>query len=1182
MLTGVSALGLTLALPAQSTNTGGCPTIGGIVDPECEFAERDDTVTMPVGENTEMDNEDDPGDEGFAISINGEQVEGDPRIAVEQNRTRRAPSTRDGQRKADVVLAKAEVQVRFDGLDVRPRLDVAIGDSSFRPGASVTLQSQTNYPAWVSRGEMRILSVDSRGRRKTVKVVEVRANGTVQTTIPEGENLVVVHRVYDDKGRYNETREIELTARQARQSQPGIEEGTDATARQGFRVNGGAVTVSGQNVLPGSRVETLNETVKPDPNGAFVVQRILPPGDHGIDVKVNGRQQKLDVIRDITIPASEWFYVAIGDITVGKRTSAGVGGETGTYSHGRIAFYANGKTANGYEITASVDTGEEDLEDIFRNLDKKDPRSLLTRFDDDRGFPVYGDDSRAEDDAPTSGKFYVKIERDNNYVMWGNYQGRLASPNYIRNDRTLYGLQAHYETQAVTANGDAKAEVTVFAAQPDNLPGRDVFRGTGGSVYFLSRQDISLGSETLFVEVVDPITGRILDRVELAPGSDYDVNYLQGQVVLSRPLSAYSGSGLAGTGTNTATSNEVRLVVNYEFTPTSGDVDVFSYGGRAQAWLGDKWRVGVTGMLEDRGTDEHKLYGADIRYQATESTWAELEYAKSMGAANASTFSADGGFIIDTNAPTGQEGRALRFDTNVDLNDINANWNGDISAYYEDRTKGFSTVNHDVTDDETLWGVSASFKPTDASEFSIAIDQYESDAGDRKNTATVEASLKTSDRLTWHLGLSQLDQVDPGDATKTGTRTELAVRADVRLNDRWTVSPYLRHGVDVSGGLTRDDRYGIAAKYEGPNNWSFEGDLSDGTLGMGVRALATYQADESNSTYFGYELTPDRTINGVTLTGKDSGRLIAGGKRRINDTTTAWGENTYDLFGEHQSLTAAYGVEYTPTEELSFGSSIERGEIRDTVNGDFTRTAVSFGLRYDNGDDLRAKARLELRKERGMVGSASRNVDSLVASGTLRYKFNENARLLATFHHADTKADNASFNDGELTQFTLGYARRPVDNDKLNMLFKYTYLRDMYGQTIDGTSTPGPRQISHVLNWDMEYDVNKHWTVGAKLGVRKSKTSPAAGVAFSENDAALAVLNARYHMTHKWDALLEVRRMEAWDAGFSQTGALVSVHRHLGNNVKLGVGYNTGDFSDDLTDMTYDDEGVFVNLIVKF
>lgn len=1054
------------AQAGMAQDSGDCLLLDGVIDPTCEWAEAGTAVTMPVGENTELDNVDTLPDQGFAITINDQPVVGDRQLATSARIGRG-----DTQRTADIVLARAKVQVKFDGLDVRPRLDLAMSGKDVRQGADVTFESQTNYPAWISRGELRFVEVQPDRTRRTVKVVNIPANGRIRAVVPQGDTIVAVHRVYDADGRYNETAELPVTQEYARTTRMGAEQGTDQTARQGFRVVGGAVTVSGQDVVTGGRVQTLGEVITADSTGRFVVQRILPTGDHGISVRINGTRQKLDVMRDITIPASEWFYVATADVTLGKRLGDGLpAAGSDTYSHGRVAFYAKGKTASGYEITASVDSGEEELSEIFSSLDEKDPRHLLIRFDDDRGFPVYGDDSTAQEDAPTSGKCYVKVERDNNSFLWGNYQGRVASAEYIRNDRTLYGAQVHWETRGVTKAGDARAEVTAFAAQPDNLPGRDVFRGTGGSVYFLSRQDISLGSDALFVEIVDPITRRVIDRVELTAGRDYQVNYLQGMITLSGPL---SGCADLSTSSVLADEDQVQLVANYEFTPTSADVDTFSYGGRAQAWLGDQWRVGVTGMVEDRGTTDHRLSGADVRYQHSENSFAELEFARSQGSANASTYSADGGFVIDTTTPTGQQGRALRFNAAVDLSDVNADWAGRVTSYAELREAGFSTQDYDVATDETLWGIAAEFAVSEHTEVTIALDGYENDASDLKNKAAVEAVIEASDRLTWKLGVSHLDQVQAGSATETGSRTEVAVRADMQVSDTWTVSPFLRFAASTSGGMTSDDRVGVAGKYIG-DSWSFEGEVSGGETGLGLRAIATQTDEDSNSTYFGYELTPDRALNGVTLQGRDNGRFVAGGKRRLNDMTTAWGENTFDLFRRHQSLSATYGVDYAPTEHLSYSTSIERGEISDDINGDFQRTAMSFGLRYDGGAKTLAKARFELRRERGVAGGAARDVDSVIASGTLRYKLSEDARLLASLHPADTTSNNVSFNDGTLTEVTLGYAYRPVANDKLNTLFKYTYLRDMYGQTLNGTDTTGPRQESHVLNWDVEYDLDRH------------------------------------------------------------------------------------------------------------
>jgi hypothetical protein len=44
----------------------------------------------------------------------------------------------------------------------------------------------------------------------------------------------------------------------------------------------------------------------------------------------------------------------------------------------------------------------------------------------------------------------------------------------------------------------------------------------------------------------------------------------------------------------------------------------------------------------------------------------------------------------------------------------------------------------------------------------------------------------------------------------------------------------------------------------------------------------------------------------------------------------------------------------------------------------------------------------------------------------------------------------------------------------------------------------------------------------------------------------------------------------------------VSLERHLGDNVKLGLGYNFTSFNDDLTALDYEAEGWFVNVLGKF
>lgn len=198
-----------------------------------------------------------------------------------------------------------------------------------------------------------------------------------------------------------------------------------------------------------------------------------------------------------------------------------------------------------------------------------------------------------------------------------------------------------------------------------------------------------------------------------------------------------------------------------------------------------------------------------------------------------------------------------------------------------------------------------------------------------------------------------------------------------------------------------------------------------------------------------------------------------------------------------------------------------------------------------------------------------------------QYRLSDQARFVLSLDAAKTDTSD-SFLAGEYADVSFGYVFRPIDNDRLNVLGRYRYLHDMYGQRVDDADEDGPRQRSHVISIDASYDITQNWTLGGKLGYRSAETSPDQASAFVQNDATLAVVSARYHLTHDWDAMVELRNFSTLQAGTSETSAVGTIYRHFGNNVKLGLGYNFCSFSDDLTDLMQDDQGAFINLIAKF
>ncbi len=740
LLLGATALTLSL-MPAlgQTKDEDRCQPIGGKVPPLCDAPNRDVTVRTTAGTNTEFDPAGTPAPEGFMISVDGQPVTGDRRMV-------------DRIRRTDLALERADIQVTFDGLSVKPRLDLeTLGDpQGYGPGDTVGFQSATNYPAFLTRGEVRIIDREARGGPRTVAVVPVDPNGQVRVMLPEGDDLVAVHRVYDAQGRYDETVPLQLSRRDDRGLVDGVEDGSDATGRRAIPVAGGSVTVYGENIAPGAVVRTLGETVRPAPGGDFVIQRILPAGRHSVDVDVRGGGEAVSLTRDVDIPKSEWFYVGVADLTFGWRDQFGT---KGSYQKGRLGFYAKGRTARGVNITASADTGEGDLDTIFRDLDQKDPRSLILRIDPDDYYPVYGDDSTFEEDAPTSGRFYLKVEKDGNHLLWGNFRNSVGGTTYLRNERTLYGLQGKWASAAQTTKGDARGRVTLYAASPDNLPQRDVFLGTGGSVYFLQRQDLSIGSETISIEVRDPVTGRVVSRQTLTYGRDYDINYIQGVVTLARPL-----SGTAGGGVVTGGSNQVNLVVQYEWTPTAFNVDGMAYGARAEAWVTDQLRVGMTGQVENTATADQTAAGVDLRWELSEETYAQLELAQSDGPGFGSSFSTNGGLNIINNPAIAGNGRALKFEGRSALRDLGLAADGYVGAYFEDREAGFQTLDYQSATDERLWGIYAEISPNDDLRLSFGYDDFDSTGGKTERKGSAEAEFRVSQRLTYTVGIEHTDR----------------------------------------------------------------------------------------------------------------------------------------------------------------------------------------------------------------------------------------------------------------------------------------------------------------------------------------------------------------------------------------------------------------------------------------
>jgi hypothetical protein len=1173
-------------------------TLNGI-----SIAAADDVVRKPViGENTEKAAAIPNAQAPVSISVDGENVYGNSSIA-------------DSQRKADVALADVDIQVKFDGLGVVPILNVSTWPvrRTYKVSEEVKFLASSNYPAWISKSEIRVFERGASLDGKPLYTVPVRSQGDAVWAMPDGgpSELVYVLRVSDDKGHYDETKPLSLSRTtldvvphepQDDAVAPGYSE--DRTAFRNIPVYGGAITVAGKNVPPGKDVRVLGDSVPVDADNAFVVQRILPPGDHAIDVAVldgsgDERGKGLEFTRTVNIPTSEWFYVALADMTVGTRWGSKhiedvkPGEFDNVYTKGRLAFYVKGKIKGRYLLTAAADTGEDRIQNLFKGLDSKDPKQFLSRINPDDYYPVYGDDSTAVDDAPTRGKFYVRLEKGDSRVMWGNFRTRITGTHFLRNERALYGANAVYRSEKATSFGERKVEASVYAAQPDTLPQRDIFKGTGGSAYFLKHQDITAGSETVTVEVRSPTTGQILSRRSLREGFDYDVDYVQGLIILKAPLSSSVSAGEVVRDGALGGANQF-LVVNYEFSPRAGDAKGYSIGGRAQKWFGEVLRLGVTGAKEKTGAADQKLYGADVQVRHSDRTFIEGEVARSEGPGFGNSTSVDGGLTISETPTSGAKGRtamAYRVNGQIGLEDVtDGRIEGDVGAFYEQKQGGFSSLDDQVNVTRKAWGADGRVKLGEHGEAHIKYEDLQSNDGAVSQELNADVGVKVGEHVTIAPGMKYSNQSTAGGiGTDQGKRADVGAVATYVWDENKSVYVLGQATVSRSGSRKINDRLGIGGEMPISEKVSVNAEVSDGNLGLGGKAGIDYHPTADDHYYIGYKLDPDRSLES-TLTGRDLGAIVAGAHHRFNEQFSVFNEDTYDIYGERRALTQTYGVEYTPTAQWNVGGAFETGKITDDSvnsstgikNSDFDRVAGSVSLAYHGDEGIDAHAKGEVRFENS--DDNTRNRDTYLFSAGLTALTSVDWRLLADVDGVFSSGSTDSL-DGKYAEASLGYAYRPVEGDRVNALFKYTFLYDFPGAdqvTVNGT-TNGPAQLSNILSADVSYDLNKIVTVGAKYGVRVGETRDRSGVgSWEKSSTHLGVLRADFHIVNKWDALLEGRIL--WNPQTSSTdlGVLAAVYYDIGENFKIGLGYNFGSFSDDLRDLTYDDHGIFLNAVGKF
>lgn len=260
---------------------------------------------------------------------------------------------------------------------------------------------------------------------------------------------------------------------------------------------------------------------------------------------------------------------------------------------------------------------------IAYNSAKPREESLLAKVDPNEHFLIYQDNSRQDFDAQSQKKLYVKIERNQFYALFGDYDTGLEVNELSRYRRVLNGVKSEYNGEVLSYN--------VFASQSHNAFVKDEIAADGTSgIYRLKNQNIITQSEKVVIEIRQRYKeDQIISRVPMTRFTDYSIDYDAGTLYFKAPLFSTDEDG-----------NPRYIVVDYEID--SDGTSHMVYGGRAALKMGDgAYEFGSTMIREDLGDTTKGLYGIDTKVQINNQLRLEAEYATTLHHINGEKISGD-------------------------------------------------------------------------------------------------------------------------------------------------------------------------------------------------------------------------------------------------------------------------------------------------------------------------------------------------------------------------------------------------------------------------------------------------------------------------------------------------------------------------------------------------------------
>jgi len=902
----------------------------------------------------------------------------------------------------------------------------------------------------------------------------------------------------------------------------------------------------------GNTVEANGTPLSVADDGSISGSVELPVGPSTLVIHVRdagGLESTIE--RDVEVARNQLFLMAFADATIGQLKgsgaliSAGLDNDDDYYTDGRIALYLKGRVAGKYLITAALDTGRGEFDTLFDNMEGDQQEQLLTNLDPDKHYPVYGDGSTLVYDTESRGKLYLALDSDEIHLIVGNYSLSLSDTELAAFRRTLFGARFAYQSLSRTKYGRPNTEVLLFGADVQQAHTRDELRATGGSIYYLSHDNVIQGSEEITLVVRDKHTGLLLYEEHQRQNLDYSIKYEEGRVMFHRPIASIAQGGSLATE---AVLDGHPVYIHADYERTLNGFDKTASGGRVRQQIGDHLSVGGTLIQDELENAGYELSGVDAELRLGEGTRLTAEYAESEGAESTLFVSEDGGLTYAEVPVDGtRSGAAWKLAAELDVGE----WFGNpdrvhVRSYYKDIQAGFSSSGTFAEQGTEKFGVGADVRISDRDTL-----RAEHNTERRSGSATVPDGEKTTASLQWDhnqtrwgLAAELFSSETKNDLTGTSESSELAsARFWFKPTDK--LSTRLEHQQTFSG--LDNDRTTIGANYQVLPSVALTADASEGDRGQSAQAGLVITRGEGE-VYLTERIAETEADRRTTT--------VLGARTPIGKSTKIYTEFQSEDAGDDEKLMKTLGIQHQwdPTKGLRLLFSGELAEVDSSAATDRDRSSITVGVTYNDGKAIKLQSRQQVRWEDG-----STQTMQLFTVNQLDYSLNTDLTLLARYRYSKTLDKPTDIVSARFEERSLGLAFRPVLNDRFNSLFKYARLVDQ--RPVPAGVEKTSREMD-VFSVDTAFQVSPRleWLMKGALRFNDERVGDRPAV---ETRTTLAIQRLNFNFWKRLDVGLEYRVMSEHEFNNQRKGFLSDLSWEILKGFSAGLGYNFTDFSDD-------------------